>query len=297
MYVDGSGTQIADGPRKAVLLQVSLLYVNQLDLTNVPTYQCSFHFANDTDCCAGTSDGNQPSCHSVTTGDAQVKSINYTCVEEPPQVRIKSITCYTRPTPSSPATSFVVVSLRSESIMAKGSRRFRPFDKRSRFPLDDRHYLDGDWKLNAVTKFLGLGTGDGRSINEEVNHECKDDKCSVSSFSTNATTDNNIGPGRILDKLYQYLGRKVEWGILHVSVSSLHPNRIMHCLCVDEVYDDDDSDSDSDADILFEFEPPSPPIRSQTVELIDLNEVIVCIHEQRGSAAVAGLKSLFHQMQ
>lgn len=181
--------------------------------------------------------------------------------------------------------------------MAKGSRRFRPFDKRSRFSLDDRHYLDGDWKLDTVIDSFGLDTGDGRSINKEVNHECKDDECSVSSFSTNATMDDNIGPGRILDKLYQYLGRKVEWGILHVSVSSLHPNRIMHCLCVDEVYmyDDDDSDSDFDADILIE--PPSPPIRSQTVELIDLNEVIVCIHEQCGSAAVAGLKSLFHQMQ
>lgn len=34
--------------------------------------------------------------------------------------------------------------------------------------------------------------------------------CSVTTFSTNYTQSNNIGPGRTLDRMFQYWGKKLE---------------------------------------------------------------------------------------
>lgn len=101
---------------------------------------------------------------------------------------------------------------------------------------------------------------------------CEDisDRASASSFSTNATMDNNIGPGRMLDKLYQYLGRKIEWGILRISIASLHPNRILNCLWV--------------------------PSTDEHVTGT-LSDILKYCHQRKGQVTVAGLKSLVHQTQ
>lgn len=148
--------------------------------------------------------------------------------------------------------------------MAKGTRHLRTlFKTRSKTRSKYRKYLDGDWKMNDRSGF-------GLSLT--CTSEAGDEEHSVSSFSTNATMDNNIGPGRMLDKLYQYLGRKVEWSILRISIASLHPITILNCLW-DETH--------------VCIERAGRP----------MSEIIASIHRRKGSAAVAGLKSLVHQTQ
>lgn len=97
--------------------------------------------------------------------------------------------------------------------------------------------------------------------------------------------DNNIGPGRILDKLYQFLGRKVEWRILRMSISSLHPNRILQFLLA-TIDDDDEEYGDYVQEKYHDSYVYGP-----------LSLVIETIYCRKGSVAVTGLKSLVHQAQ
>lgn len=112
--------------------------------------------------------------------------------------------------------------------------------------------------------------------------------------------DNNIGPGRILDKLYQFLGRKVEWRILRTSVSSLHPNRILHILLAsinDDEYDEHDED-DGEYDYVRRKHEVFPTPKMVDYDLRGpLSNVIKTIGRRKGSVAVTGLKSLVHQAQ
>lgn len=147
--------------------------------------------------------------------------------------------------------------------MAKGTRHLRTlFKTQSKSRSKDQKYLEGDWKLTIA----GLQI-DNTSIGEAVERYSV---TSFSTFSTNATMDNNIGPGRMLDKLYQYLGRKVEWGILRTSISSLHPNKILNCL-LEEGHEHRIGGT--------------------------LKEIVEQIRLRKGSVAIAGLKSLVHQTQ
>lgn len=157
--------------------------------------------------------------------------------------------------------------------MAKGPRTHRllgPFRKGSKCSRKDRRYLEGDLKL-VDFDVLGLSISSDNNIVEDLLYEDYSDRASVCSFSTNATMDNNIGPGRMLDKLYQYLGRKIEWGILRISISTLHPNRILNCLWVIDNNDEHVGGS--------------------------LSNILNYCHQRRGPATIAGLKSLVHQTQ
>lgn len=138
-------------------------------------------------------------------------------------------------------------------------------------------YLEDTWAIDRRI-FIPFQTLFIADIGEsEV--EDNGDVGSVSSFSTNATMDNIPGPGRMLDRLYQQLGRKLERCIYHLSISSLHPNKILRCLW-DNNFGWHYSDRDS------------------------LSVIMGNIHYARrgwgcteGPAAVAGLKSLVHQTQ
>lgn len=99
----------------------------------------------------------------------------------------------------------------------------------SQSPDKDRKYVEGNWGFYDAS-FGRLRLADAHMEDGHKEEEDTSDSCSVSSFSTNATTDNIPGPGRMLDKFYQHLGRKLERCILQFSISSLHPNRIMQCL-------------------------------------------------------------------
>ena len=59
----------------------------------------------------------------------------------------------------------------------------------------------------------------------------EDDALSISSLSTNATMDNNPGPGRLIDTyIYQRLGRKIERFAARINISTLHPSQIVQRL-------------------------------------------------------------------
>lgn len=135
----------------------------------------------------------------------------------------------------------------------------------------DQKYLEGDWKVTNFLSSLTSGTPDD---SEETLYEYISDGMSVSSFSTNATMDNIPGPGRMLDKVYQILGRKVEWGIFSTSISSLHPNRILQFL-----YDYDE------------------PYWFHAANALPLEDALAEVYNEKGSAAVAGLRSLMRQAQ
>lgn len=135
----------------------------------------------------------------------------------------------------------------------------------------DQHYLEGDWKVTNFLDSLAFSTPDD---SEESIYECISAVRSDSSLTTNATMDNIPGPGRMLDKLYHYLGEKVERGIFFTSVSTLHPITILQNL-----YDYDEAD-------WFDI-----------AEAPSLEDAITEVYDQKGSAAVAGLRSLVHQAE
>lgn len=135
----------------------------------------------------------------------------------------------------------------------------------------DQHYLEGDWKVTNFLDSLAFNTPDD---SEESSYECISVVRSDSSLTTNATMDNIPGPGQMLDKLYHYLGNKVERGLFFTSVSTLHPITILQNL-----YDYDDPD-------YFYISNAQP-----------LEVAIAEVYKQKGSAAVAGLRSLVHQAQ
>lgn len=74
---------------------------------------------------------------------------------------------------------------------------------------EDRRWFQGGYKFEdgskisywkeVVTEHVQVIAGDGDS-----------DTSTISSVSTNDTCDDNVGPGRMLDKAYQYFGRKIE---------------------------------------------------------------------------------------
>lgn len=68
------------------------------------------------------------------------------------------------------------------------------------------------------------------------NEEDSDCACSITSVSTNATMDDNPGPGRVVDKfIYQFLGRKIErLANRYISIYFLSPDRIVEYLWIRE---------------------------------------------------------------
>lgn len=112
--------------------------------------------------------------------------------------------------------------------------------------------------------------GEGKIVDSDEGWS--DEGWSISSFSTTATMDDNTGPGRTLDKCYQYLGRKIERSIFRFSIYTLHPTRIFQCL-----WKEGDSWYDGDGRRL--------------------SDVMENIHVWKGPASVAGLKSLTQQTQ
>lgn len=112
--------------------------------------------------------------------------------------------------------------------------------------------------------------GEGKIVDSDEGWS--DEGWSISSFSTTATMDDNPGPGRTLDKCYQYLGRKIERSIFRFSIYTLHPTRIFQCL-----WKEGDSWYGGDGRRL--------------------SDVMENIHVWKGPASVAGLKSLTQQTQ
>lgn len=103
-----------------------------------------------------------------------------------------------------------------------------------------------------------------------------DDGASFCSLSTNATMDDNPGPGRIIDKcIYQFLGKKIERFANRISISCLPPHTIAQCLWVNMIHLPND-----------EFYPLDP-----IIGLIQADPNLPC----EGSARIAGLKSLVKQ--
>lgn len=103
-----------------------------------------------------------------------------------------------------------------------------------------------------------------------------DDGASFCSLSTNATMDDNPGPGRIIDKcIYQFLGKKIEQFANRISISCLPPHTIAQCLWVNMIHLPND-----------EFYPLGP-----IIGLIQADPNLPC----EGSARIAGLKSLVKQ--
>lgn len=112
--------------------------------------------------------------------------------------------------------------------------------------------------------------GEGKIVDSD--EVWSDEGWSVSSFSTTATMDDNPGPGRTLDKCYQYLGKKIERSIFRFSIYTLHPTRIFQCLW-------------KDGDSWYNGYGRR------------LSDVMENIHVWKGPASVAGLKSLTQQTQ
>lgn len=112
--------------------------------------------------------------------------------------------------------------------------------------------------------------GEGKIVDSDEGWS--DEGWSISSFSTTATMDDNPGPGRTLDKCYQYLGRKIERSIFRFSIYTLHPTRIFQCLW-------------KEGDSWY------------GVDGRRLSDVMENIHVWKGPASVAGLKSLTQQTQ
>lgn len=82
------------------------------------------------------------------------------------------------------------------------------FQRRLKSRDEGLRYLEDTWAIDRRI-FIPFQTLFIADIGEsEV--EDNGDVGSVSSFSTNATMDNIPGPGRMLDRLYQQLGRKLE---------------------------------------------------------------------------------------
>ena len=99
------------------------------------------------------------------------------------------------------------------------------------------------------------------------------DTASVSTYSTNATTDDLPGPGRLLDKyIYQRGGRFVERFVMKWKMSTLHPAHIVRYL--------------------------SPLPTCFAIDCgVQLENIILRIETTCGSAAVAGIEGLVQQTQ
>lgn len=97
---------------------------------------------------------------------------------------------------------------------------------------------------------------------------------SINSFSNNATMDNNVGTGRMLDKFYQYIGRKIVRVILNLRmrVELVPPNRILDRLLEKSQYE-----------------------TVYTLVNRDMDFVLEGIGKDKGRAAVSGVLSLLHQ--
>lgn len=93
------------------------------------------------------------------------------------------------------------------SIIVKGLRRL--FNGRGEG--DNEFLLDNPWQHVDFTQAYHAATDD--------------DASSMSSFSTNATIDDNPGTGRLIDKyLYQRGGKKVERLIFRMWIKTSPPN-------------------------------------------------------------------------
>lgn len=111
----------------------------------------------------------------------------------------------------------------------------------------------------------------------KTGYEDDGDARTISSFSTNATTDDIPGTGRILDKAFQFLGRKLEQLILKTRMRNepIHPNIILNSLISREF-------TVAEHSYLLEF---CFPVRKQLPRI------------EPGLYAVAGMLNLMHQTQ
>lgn len=125
--------------------------------------------------------------------------------------------------------------------------------------------------------YLYIEFGDHPFYEAQVRSEDEDvDGISLSSFSTNSTTDNLPGTGRCIDSFfYQPVGRKIERFAMKIKISNLSPALISHF-------------------IEEEFRQQ----RGWTWTNKPLDDVVSGIFKrQKGSEAVAGLKSLVKHAQ
>lgn len=100
---------------------------------------------------------------------------------------------------------------------------------------------------------------------------------SASSFSTNATIDDNPGPGRLIDKhIYQFLGRKMERVIFRIKVNTLPPAAIVRYI-----------------EMMF-----SAPFAFEYSRSLPLSRLLADLDKRRvGSTIISGLKGLIRQTQ
>lgn len=104
--------------------------------------------------------------------------------------------------------------------------------RRPNFSEKDLKYL----KFRSESCYGSPGRPNTCAFEEIRNEEDSDCACSLTSVSTNATMDDNPGPGRVVDKfIYQFLGRKIErFANRYISISFLSPDRIVECLWIVE---------------------------------------------------------------
>lgn len=151
-------------------------------------------------------------------------------------------------------------------------------DLNSSAPDKDAKYLLIDFKQYPIEFSRSSYALACDARESSSNKQRDDDASSISSVSTNATMDNIPGPGRTIDTyIYQFFGRKLERFIFRISISSLSPDKIVQCLCIDG-------------------SGPWPPGQ------LPLGNVIQAISADRNlccepGARVAGVKSLVKQSQ
>lgn len=141
--------------------------------------------------------------------------------------------------------------------------------KQRKVRAKDQKLLEGNWGLARTqweltyiyVKPAGQGIDSGTG--------------SINSFSTNATMDNNVGTGRMLDKLYQYIGRKIERVILNLRmrVELVPPNRILDRFLEKSHYE----------------------MVQKVLVSRGMDFVLEKIGKDKGRAAVSGVLSLLHQ--
>lgn len=140
--------------------------------------------------------------------------------------------------------------------------------KQRKVRAEDLKLLEGNWGLARTQWELTY------VYVKPAQHGIDSETGSINSFSTNATMDNNVGTGRMLDKFYQYIGRKIERVILNLRmrVELVPPNRILGRLLEKSQY--------------------------QTVYTLvsrDMDFVLEETGKDKGRAAVSGVLSLLHQ--
>lgn len=115
-----------------------------------------------------------------------------------------------------------------------------------------------------------------QTLSQAQSEDEDEDANSISSFSTNATADDLPGPGRCIDSFfYQPVGRMLERFAMKIKISNLSPALISHY-------------------IEKEFRQQ----RGWTWTDRPLGDVVSGIYKrQKGSEAVAGLKSLVKHAQ